>query len=89
MPETKEISAKQILASVYRGLRSIESKLSPYLKKEATYYPEVEQLKTYLRKSPTDADEYYEKLAEWEDILISYFGHLNLLPAVDKVWEMP
>ena len=86
---TKELTESAILAAVYRGLRSIESKLSPYLKKEATYYKEIEEIKKYLKKRPDPIEDYYEKLAEWEDVLVSYFGHLNLLPAVDKVWEMP
>lgn len=81
-----------ILHAVKRGLRSIESKLSPYLKKEGMYYDEVKELKKYFHDTQitiNNEHEYSEKLSEWEDILISYFGHLNLLPAVDKEWEFP
>ena len=77
----------QIINSVQRGLRSIESYLSPYLKDDQEYYDEVKQYKAVLSQRlqagqdlTTKTQTRFKALAEWTDLLVSKFGNIDILP---------
>jgi hypothetical protein len=77
----------QIINAVQRGLRSVESYLSPYLKDDAEYYDKVKVFKAMLSQPLQQGQELSAKtqsrfnlLAEWTDLLVSRFGNIDILP---------
>ena len=79
----------QTASAVKRGLRSVESFLSPYLAEDQEYQERVTKLKDYLASKPTaqGLNEYFDQLANWEDLLISRLGNIDLLPQKRKEVE--
>ena len=77
----------QIINAVQRGLRSVESYLSPYLKEDTEYYEQVKQYKAVLSQRlqqgqdlTTKTQSRFNALAEWTDLLVSRFGNVDILP---------
>ena len=77
----------QIINAVQRGLRSIESYLSPFLVEDKEYYEEAKQYKAILNQPlqqgqdvTTKAQAKFNAVADWTDLLVSRFNNVDLLP---------
>jgi len=77
----------QIINAVQRGLRSVESYLSPYLKEDTEYYEKVKSFKAIIKQPLQQGQDLqaksnarFDALAEWADLLVSRFGNVDILP---------
>jgi hypothetical protein len=80
--EQQYFNETQMLYSVKRGLRTVESFLSPYIKNDKEYLEGTDKIKQRITTAisankPTQA---FDELAEWYDALISRLGNLDMLP---------
>lgn len=77
----------QMIAAVHRGLRTIESYLSPYIEEDTEYKEKSNNYKTIIRTALTERQTKgkaiplpYNTIADWQDLLISRLGNVDLLP---------
>lgn len=77
----------QVTNAVQRGLRSIESYLSPYLKADEEYQTLANSYKAVLNQTIQAREDLTNKiqsrfnaLALWQDLLVSRFGNIDILP---------
>lgn len=77
----------QIIDSVARGLRSVESYLSPFLQDDKDYYSQAKQFKAILGQPMQQGQDLaikktqkFNAIAEWTDLLVSRFNNIDLLP---------
>jgi len=83
---TKGMSEIAIIRSIKLGLRSIESKLHPFLEKE--YYKQTDPIKSQFNKEGLSVIQELDLLAQWEDTLIDNLGKIDLLPQGSKDLEI-
>jgi len=93
------VSEDKLAYAIKRGLRSIESFLYPFLTKDyregykdKTTKLEVrgaEDIKSDLKSASRIDNDYFELLADWQDLLVKELGQMDMLPTreVEMVWE--
>lgn len=78
----------QMAQATKRGLRSVESYLSPFLEDDEEYKTKAKQYKAQLdsilsERVVTDENkknQIFNTLALWQDLLVSRMGNIDLLP---------
>lgn len=76
-----------ILSAIKYALRSLESKLYPFIENDTHYKNKVTPIKEKLKKRIDNIDETMETLSEWEDLIVSKLGLIDLLPQQGKDFE--
>ena len=81
---TQYFDEKQMASAVQRGLRSVESYLYSFVQDDEEYLEQSKQLKTIINSSLKDFSnnqtQLFNALADWQDLLISRMGNVDLLP---------
>lgn len=76
----------RIIKSIQYALRSLESKLYPFVENDTHYKNKVTPIKEKLKKTE-NIDDSMELLSQWEDLIISKLGLIDLLPQQGKEFE--
>lgn len=82
----KDTSELRIVSAIKYGLRSIESKLYPFIYKDEDYQTKIKPIKEAIRTSD-HVTKSMELLSDWEDLLISKLGLIDMLPQQNKEFE--
>lgn len=75
------LTVPELSGSIYRGLRSVESMLSPFLNDD-NYYTEAKKVKKKIEglDASRTPDEMFEALGQWYDLLILRLSVVDILP---------
>jgi hypothetical protein len=79
---TQHFNEQQMAMAAKRGLRTVESFLSPYINNDEEYIEETTKIKENIRIATNKGNttEIIDHLSDWYDFLISRLGNLDMLP---------
>jgi hypothetical protein len=79
---SQHFNDEQMSKAAKRGLRLIETFLSPYIQNDEEYITETNTIKEKIRKAQNigNTNELTDLLCDWYDFLVSRLGNLDMLP---------